>query len=102
MHKQIKYYEVDFHSDGLLDTDVREVPSFQKKTKACGKEINNENLSTVFCARSLILAQKSFHQSQFSKNVGEILGSGNYWSQLHVKKQYNWMLLDISNYSWIL
>ena len=39
MHKEIKYYEVVFNSDRLLDTDVREVPSFQKKTKACGKEI---------------------------------------------------------------
>ena len=39
MHKQIKYYEVDFHGDGLLDTDFREVPSFQKKTKVYGKEI---------------------------------------------------------------
>ena len=30
MHKQISYYKVDFHSDELLDTDVREVPAFKK------------------------------------------------------------------------
>ena len=29
----------DFHSDGLLDNDVREVLSFQKNTKASGKDI---------------------------------------------------------------
>ena len=34
MHKEIKYYEVDFNSDRLLDTDVREVPSFYKKDKS--------------------------------------------------------------------
>ena len=47
MHKQIKYYEVDFHSDGLLDTDVREVPSFQKKKKACDKEIFSHPVEVV-------------------------------------------------------
>ena len=35
-----KYYNADFHSDGVLDTaDVKEVFSFQKKTKAFGKDI---------------------------------------------------------------
>ena len=33
MHKQIKYYNANFHSDGLLDNDVREVPLFLKKEK---------------------------------------------------------------------
>ena len=35
----MKYYDADFHSDGLLDNDVREVSSFQKKTKAYTSEI---------------------------------------------------------------
>ena len=39
MHKQVKYYNADFHGDGLLDNDVREVLSFQKKTKAFGKDL---------------------------------------------------------------
>ena len=39
MHKQIKYYNADVHSDGLLDNDVREVISFQKKIKEFGKDI---------------------------------------------------------------
>ena len=30
----IKCYNSDFHGEGLLDTDVREVPSFYRKTKA--------------------------------------------------------------------
>ena len=28
IHKYIKYYNADFHCNKLLDTDVREVPSF--------------------------------------------------------------------------
>ena len=48
MHKYINYNIIEvyinrvsittqkFHSDGLLDTDVREVPSFSKKTKRQG------------------------------------------------------------------
>ena len=32
--KYIWYYNSDFHSDGLLDTDVREVTSIQKKDKS--------------------------------------------------------------------
>ena len=39
IHKQIKNYNANFHNDGFFDTDVREVPSFQKNTKAFGKEI---------------------------------------------------------------
>ena len=38
MHKQFKSYNANFHIDGLLDADVRDLPSFQKTTKACAEE----------------------------------------------------------------
>ena len=38
MHKYVKSLNANFHSDGVLDPDVREVSSFQKTTKACAKE----------------------------------------------------------------
>ena len=38
MHKQIKH-NGNFHSDGLLDNDVREVNLFQKKKNVFGKDI---------------------------------------------------------------
>ena len=38
IHKQMKYYNANFHGDGLLDPDVREVRLFKKTTKARAKE----------------------------------------------------------------
>ena len=35
----MKCYSANFHSDRLLDTDIREVPSLKKKTKAFGMDI---------------------------------------------------------------
>ena len=34
----MKYYNANFHGDGLLDPDVREVRLFKKTTKARAKE----------------------------------------------------------------
>ena len=47
VHKEIKYYNVDFHSDGLLDPDVRKVRSFYKTTKACAKELFSHPVETT-------------------------------------------------------
>ena len=38
MHKWIKRHNVNFHSDGLLDNDAREVPLFLKRNKTFGKD----------------------------------------------------------------
>ena len=39
IHKYIRYCDTNFHSDGLLDNDVRETPLFQKKKKTFDKDI---------------------------------------------------------------
>ena len=80
MHKQIKYYNVNFQSDGLLDRDVRESTFIIENDKSTYQEIFSHPIDVS--------------ESMHLENIFQIMCISEICT-------YTWKTLEFLSFTWV-